>query len=211
MKTSNSGFIDAMDTNHASRMGVWQRRLWPYSDGPEQDNWNFGNNPQYTLVTNVKSPNQSNIWLLLSKHITETEEKSTDYIALHVFDIEKLRQDPDYTYAVDSTPTTPITTNSATKAGAPSNQRSASAPQEFAGIQGTRIYYEDGSIHKSPYVNSQHILVRLDAPLGRNEYTIVLSQNLKTRDLYFTLRVFATCEFNIRAMPNKYRIKKEVR
>ena len=147
------------------------------------------------------------MWLLLSKHITETEEKSTDYIALHVFDIEKLRQDPDYTYAVDSTPTTPI----AAKAGTPSHQRSLSTPQEVAKRKGTRIYYEDGSIHKGSYVNSQHILVRLDAPVGQNEYTIVLSQNFKTRDLYFTLRVFATCEFNIRTMPNKYNIKKEVR
>ncbi|KAF9356997.1 calpain 7 [Mortierella sp. NVP85] len=181
--------------------------LWPYSGGPKQDNWNFGNNPQYTLVTDVKTSNRSSVWLLLSKHITETEEKSTDYIALHVFDIEKLRQDPDYTYVVDSTPTTPT----AAKAGTPSHQRSLSTLQEVAQRKGTRIYYEDGSIHKGSYVNSQHILVRLDAPVGQNEYTIVLSQNFKTRDLYFTLRVFATCEFNIRTMPNKYNIKKEIK
>lgn len=64
---------------------------------------------------------------------------------------------------------------------------------------------------KGMYVNSPHILVRFEVPPGQNEYTIVLSQHVKTRDLHFTLRAYAVCEFELREIPNKYTIEKKVR
>jgi hypothetical protein len=63
---------------------------------------------------------------------------------------------------------------------------------------------------KGMYVNSPHILVRFEVPPGQNEYTIVLSQHVKTRDLHFTLRAYAVCEFELREIPNKYAIEKKV-
>ena len=76
--------------------------------------------------------------------------------------------------------------------------------------QGTRIYYEGNSLIKGMYVNSPHILVRFEVPQGQNEYTIVLSQHVKTRDLHFTLRAYAVCEFELREIPNKYPIERKV-
>ncbi|KAG0361490.1 calpain 7 [Podila minutissima] len=60
------------------------------------------------------------------------------------------------------------------------------------------------------YVNSPHILVRFEVPPGHSEYTIVLSQHLKTRDLHFTLRAYAVCEFELREIPNKYKMEKKI-
>ncbi|TPX33127.1 hypothetical protein SmJEL517_g03958 [Synchytrium microbalum] len=58
---------------------------WPAEDGPIRDNYNLGFNPQYGLEVNVEDARQDAVWLLLSKHITVTEE-NTDYIALHVYE-----------------------------------------------------------------------------------------------------------------------------
>ncbi|KAF9987916.1 hypothetical protein BGZ65_001208 [Modicella reniformis] len=185
---------------------------WVYKDGPRHDKRNLGNNPQFSLQTNVKDSSQCTVWMLLSKHITKTEEENLDYNALHIFDIEGMKKDPAYLHTV-SAASTPD--NSATKPGSSGSSGSSSKhpPKSWQQTQreGIRIYHEDGAIHKSSYVNSQHILVRINAPLGVNEYTAVLSQQLKTRDLYFTLRVLASCEFDLKEVPFKYTMKKEIK
>ncbi|KAG0229724.1 calpain 7 [Mortierella sp. GBA43] len=185
---------------------------WPNSSGRKRDNRNLGNNPQFTLVTNVKTPDRSNVWLLLSKHITETEEKIEDYIALHVFDIEALKKNPNYRFTMGSTSSIMALATSETKAGSSSSHRQPTLSlAAIAESKGTKIYYEDDFAHKGAYVNSQHTLVRLDAPQGVNEYTVVLSQNVKSRDLHFTLRVFAMCEHHLKPIPNKYSNKLQIK
>ncbi|KAF9427135.1 calpain 7 [Podila epigama] len=169
---------------------------WPCNFGPKKDDYNLGYNPQFSLFTHVKGSKPRGIWLLLSKHITMTEE-NRDFITVHVFDARK-------------------------QAHASSNQPEALLPSMATGMslsshsqqvsenQGTRIYYEANSLIKGMYVNSPHVLVRFEVPPGHNEYTIVLSQHLKTRDLHFTLRAYALCEFELKEIPNKYPKEKKI-
>ncbi|KAJ2782521.1 cysteine protease [Coemansia javaensis] len=68
---------------------------WALDVGPRQALYDFSENPQYTLtVTGPASAQHSNqqqqqqpvrVWILLSKHVTKTEE-NRDFIALHVYD-----------------------------------------------------------------------------------------------------------------------------
>jgi hypothetical protein len=48
-------------------------------------NENLGYNPQFKLVVKVPEKKTSAVWLLMSKHITVTEPKNTDFITLHVY------------------------------------------------------------------------------------------------------------------------------
>lgn len=193
-------------------------RPWPWNYGPKRDNYNLGYNPQFTLSTNVKGTKPCGIWLLLSKHITVTEE-NRDFITVHVFDVQK--QPSQSAGASLLSPTTPMSSTSATTptlthalsnlSNGSSRVSTPSASSTMATRhQGTRIYYEGNSLIKGMYVNSPHILVRFEVPPGQNEYTIVLSQHVKTKDLHFTLRAYAVCEFDLREIPNKYSIEKKV-
>lgn len=123
-------------------------------------------------------------------------EENRDFITLHVFDAQRQIQ------------SSPSLTAASPSSIAPDSS-SASSIQALQS-RGTRIYYEGNSLIKGMYVNSPHILVRFEVPPGHNEYTIVLSQHLKTRDLHFTLRAYAVCEFELREIPNKYRVEKKV-
>ncbi|KAF9564703.1 calpain 7 [Mortierella alpina] len=180
---------------------------WPCNYGPKRDNYNLGYNPQFSLFTNAKGSRPCGIWLLLSKHITVTEE-NRDFITLHVFDVQK--QPQNQTAAALLPSTSPL---SASGAAALANSNTGLASQQqsraISHKQGTRIYYEGNSMIKGMYVNSPHILVRFEVPPGQNEYTIVLSQHVKTRDLHFTLRAYAACEFELREIPKKYAVEKK--
>jgi calpain-7 len=59
--------------------------VWPENVGPKKDIYSLGYNPQFSLRVNVPDKKSAAVWLLLSKHIMVTEEK-TDYITLHVYD-----------------------------------------------------------------------------------------------------------------------------
>ncbi|CAO3568001.1 unnamed protein product [Mortierella alpina] len=180
---------------------------WPCNYGPKRDNYNLGYNPQFSLFTNVKASRPCGIWLLLSKHITVTEE-NRDFITLHVFDVQKQPQNQTAAALLPSTSPPSASGKAAITAlatGVSSHQQSQTVSRK----QGTRIYYEGNSMIKGMYVNSPHILVRFEVPPGQNEYTIVLSQHVKTRDLHFTLRAYAVCEFELREIPKKYAIEKK--
>ncbi|KAF8963550.1 calpain 7 [Entomortierella lignicola] len=180
---------------------------WPCNYGPRRDNYNLGYNPQFTLATNVRGSRPCGMWLLLSKHITKTEE-NRDFITVHVFDVQKQPQNQTPIF----TPTTPLSVSTTPTPGSSKllSQRCTSSLYSLIQNGGTRIYYEGNSMIKGMYVNSPHILVRFEAPPGQNEYTIVLSQHIKTRDLHFTIRAYATCEFELREIPNKYIVEKKI-
>ncbi|KAG0267423.1 calpain 7 [Mortierella polycephala] len=173
---------------------------WPANYGPKRDNYNLGYNPQFSLFTNVKGSRPCVIWLLLSKHVTVTEE-NRDFITLHVFDVQKQPQNQSALPSNITLPATILTT---------SQPQISTSLLSTTQSQGTRIYYEGNSLIKGMYVNSPHILVRFEAPPGQTEYTIVLSQHIKTRDLHFTLRAYAMCEFELREIPKKYAIEYKV-
>ncbi|KAF9909090.1 calpain 7 [Lobosporangium transversale] len=180
---------------------------WPCNYGPKRDNYNLGYNPQFTLITNVKGSRPCVIWLLLSKHITKTEE-NRDFITLHVFDVQRQVQNQAITYIPAISLSSASASTSTSLASLP-GQATSSLSVLSARSQGTRIYYEGNSLIKGMYVNSPHILVRFEVPSGQSEYTIVLSQHIKTRDLHFTLRAYAMCEFELREIPNKYAIERK--
>ncbi|CAO3688508.1 unnamed protein product [Umbelopsis ramanniana] len=58
---------------------------WHCDVGPKKDTYNLGYNPQFKLVVKVPEKKTSAVWLLMSKHITVTEPKNTDFITLHVY------------------------------------------------------------------------------------------------------------------------------
>ncbi|CAO3666907.1 unnamed protein product [Umbelopsis vinacea] len=58
---------------------------WHGDVGPKKDTYNLGYNPQFKLVVNVPENKTAAVWLLMSKHITVTEQKNTDFITLHVY------------------------------------------------------------------------------------------------------------------------------
>ncbi|KAF9152216.1 calpain 7, partial [Actinomortierella ambigua] len=192
---------------------------WPSNYGPKRDNYNLGYNPQFSLTTHVKGTRPASMWLLLSKHITMTEE-NRDFITLHVFEGQKPQQTSASSSPIGDPATTatvlkqlgyqqcaPLTlSTSPSLSSLPDGMVLAGAEAEEE--LGQRIYYEGNSLVKGMYVNSPHILVRFEVPPGKHNFTIVLSQHVKLRDLHFTLRAYAMCQFTMREIPKKYPIER---
>lgn len=63
---------------------------WPSSQGPADDSFNIGENPQYilTLSDEALEKGQSvSVWILISRHVTKQEQEGadvTDYLTVHV-------------------------------------------------------------------------------------------------------------------------------
>jgi hypothetical protein len=75
--------------NH--RQGIHEH--WPGNMGPQDDRYFVGENPQYSLLVNIP-PNAkmgSTIWLLLTRHVTSTEDRTGAadgddiFMAMHVY------------------------------------------------------------------------------------------------------------------------------
>ncbi len=75
--------------------------MWPGAQGPANDTYFIGSNPQYTLVVDV-APGQhsgtsavNSVWLLFSRHLTVKEQSEmsehdeanggSDYFGVHVY------------------------------------------------------------------------------------------------------------------------------
>ena len=68
---------------------------WPTDEGPKNDTYNIGYNPQYTLNVVVpegkggktKRAASAAVWLLLSRHVVrkESEDSKGDFLTLHVY------------------------------------------------------------------------------------------------------------------------------
>jgi len=66
-------------------------RQWPTADGPRDDSYNVGANPQFCLSVNVPNGQASGIvWLLLSRHVTRKEQLLSqdkgDFLTISVYD-----------------------------------------------------------------------------------------------------------------------------
>jgi hypothetical protein len=76
---------------------------WPVEQGPANDTYNLGYNPQYTLVVSYAdvskqaasvihktTANTPTVWVLLSRHVTtvETDDSSGDYLTMHLYDVQ---------------------------------------------------------------------------------------------------------------------------
>lgn len=60
-------------------------------------------------------------------------------------------------------------------------------------------------------INSPHYLCKIFlSPNSSNRYTLVVSQYEKTATIYYTLRAYATCPFQLNKISNPYVHQKEV-
>ncbi|KAI8821862.1 uncharacterized protein EV422DRAFT_435443 [Fimicolochytrium jonesii] len=150
------------ETIHVSwNPSMWRHRhslhaSWP-NTGPRKDAFNLSGNPQYSLQVDVQLTRLTAVWILLTKHVTVTEE-STEYLTLHVYD----------------------------------------------NTGGERVYYPDTPFVRGAYINNPHILIKFTAPVGLNNYTVVLSQHEKSeRTLRYTLTVYAMSPFRITRITDK--------
>jgi calpain-7 len=52
---------------------------WPKTQGPSDDTFNIGDNPQYTLTLSDKAIRQkATIWILISRHVTKQEQEGSE-------------------------------------------------------------------------------------------------------------------------------------
>ncbi|PIA18440.1 cysteine proteinase, partial [Coemansia reversa NRRL 1564] len=70
----------------------------------------------------------------------------------------------------------------------------------YDGRNGQRIYEPREAMHIGEYVNTQHVLVQLEATPYQH-YTLVIAQREKTKPLYFALRVFSDVSLVLNKAP----------
>lgn len=52
---------------------------WPATQGPKNDTFNIGENPQYILeLSNAAVSNGATIWILISRHVTKQEQEGSE-------------------------------------------------------------------------------------------------------------------------------------
>eukprot|EP00058_Branchiostoma_floridae_P000518 XP_002586006.1 hypothetical protein BRAFLDRAFT_132644 [Branchiostoma floridae] len=78
---------------------------------------------------------------------------------------------------------------------------------------GRKVFYPNDP---RPYIdgvriNSPHYLCKISVKdPGISLYTLVISQYEKSNNIYYTLRIYSTCEFNLTKVPEPYKIEKTV-
>ncbi|KAG5189782.1 hypothetical protein JKP88DRAFT_197520 [Tribonema minus] len=77
----------------------------------------------------------------------------------------------------------------------------------FDNSDGARVWYPSTPMYKGTYTNNPHTLVRFDLPersspsQTQRQYTLVLSQYKKTRDVRYTLNVYCSALFELQPTP----------
>ena len=158
--------------------------MWPVNVGPKIDTFYIGASPQYSLIVQGSSGGRNgdvcngvgtSIWILLSRHVVS---KDIDPDSLTPAQAAALRDDETFL-------TMHIYKN------------------------GRRIYAPSKPMIRGVYSSDPHVLSRIDIsdeesksayndvslefPLGRPiEYTLVLSQSEKLRDVYYSISVYST-------------------
>eukprot|EP01041_Mallomonas_annulata_P006661 gene6661-13483_t len=190
--------------------------LWPKSQGPCDDTFFVGENPQYILhvdgtipkatttttnntYTNTKpSPAVktmpmtmtmgASVWILLSKHVTTTES-GTGTMTRGL--LEANRQQLDTKTATAAVPQTQTETEMETET-------------DFIAVHiQKRVYTRDVAFVKGLYSNNQHNLTRFDLqPNQTQSFVLLLSQLNKQRDVAYSLTVLATTPFRLHKAPS---------
>lgn len=149
---------------------------WLSDSGPEDDTFNVGENPQYTLVLSDKAiANQATIWILISRHVTRQEQTGSDVSSFRSIVVWCL---------------SPSCRPQATDYLTIHIHRNQSRE---------RIWYPGASgdcVLTGCYTNNPHVLVRYDVEDSSDKnLSLVLSQYQKSNDLNFTLSCFCTEDF----------------
>lgn len=123
----------------------------------------------------------------MSKHITVTEPKNTDFITLHVYN--------------DTNGERVYHHGKAFKEGTYVN-----SPHILVSILlvQTNEVIALSSFHPLLYQ------IRFNAPSGTSTYTIVFSQHEKLKTLYFSLKAFSFSRFELTEVPQTYPIEQKV-
>lgn len=62
--------------------------LWRKEDGPRDDSFNVGENPQYSVTLSKNAlESRATLWILLSRHVTKQEQEGgdvSDFLTLHI-------------------------------------------------------------------------------------------------------------------------------
>jgi len=62
---------------------------WPNTQGPRDDSFNLGENPQYIVTFSEQAIKQKpTLWILLSRHVTKQEQEGTtitDFLTVHIY------------------------------------------------------------------------------------------------------------------------------
>jgi calpain-7 len=147
---------------------------WKKEQGPNDDSFNVGENPQYVVSLSTNAVKRhATLWILLTRHVTKQEQEGgevslstpvscsvsfistaihimfqvSDYLTLHIHRISSSKQ---------------------------------------------RVWYPGGGkcVLTGAYTNNQHVLIRYDAEGLQDKYlSLVLSQHKKSNDLCYTISV----------------------
>lgn len=188
---------------------------WPLSQGPQNDSYNYGYNPQFTLKiaqppsltsTSIAAPSNSSnssssggtVWILLTRHVVAKDDDS-DHADAH-----------DARGGGSGRGIGTATATSGVSAG--EDGKDYLTCHVYENTLGQRVF-APGSARKSQivqgvYSNNQHALVRFELPSPQllpstgaagaggtgatREYTLVVSQYCKVRAVDFTLQAWCT-------------------
>lgn len=157
--------------------------LWPREQGPPNDTFSYGQNPQY-LLDMVANNKATSVWILLSRHVTSRQEameggSGGDFLTVHVF------------------------RNNVDPTGRSRSMSSSSGGSNGSSRSGRVIYPTEDALYRGIYSNNPHGLVRLDIDPGEpTSFALVLSQYEKKRDVRYSLTVLSTTvSFRLRPTP----------
>jgi calpain-7 len=81
--------------------------------------------------------------------------------------------------------------------------------------KGKRLYLPPdraGYVHTGVKINTPHYLVKLtNIPAGNHSYTVIVSQLDSLSTIYYTIKVYGTCNFKFNAVPSIYAYRKELK
>jgi len=160
---------------------------WPKSQGPDNDSFNYGPNPQFTLTVD-QSTNSTNspatVWVLLSRHVTTKESE-----------VNKNAHDA---------------RGGGSGTGHNNSVKNKEMEDDFIACHiydstgGRRVYTPKKPMLQGVYHSDPHILARFDVIMKKqkNVFTLVISQLRKKHGIDFTLQVLCTtCNIKINATP----------
>jgi hypothetical protein len=200
------------------KVGLHQH--WPLSQGPQNDSYNYGHNPQFTLTvappplaiasshgsssssgssssasSSGSTSGGATVWVLLTRHIVAKEAE----------------EDPDAHDARGGGSGRGLGTGGATAAGlattAGLDGKDYLTCHVFENTAGRRVFAPGGGgsggggpLVQGVYSNNQHALVRFDVPpppapsatSPSKAFTLVVSQYCKVRAVDFTLQAWCT-------------------
>lgn len=163
---------------------------WPKDQGPSDDTFNIGDNPQYTLTLSDKAIKQrATIWILISRHVTKQEQEGNEV-----------------RFATAVRFACPDFANFYTIANITPSPRHFAQAKDYLTLHihrnnanRERMWYPGRSgncVLTGCYTNNPHVLVRYDVQDESDKYlTLVLSQYKKSNDLNYTLSCFCTEDF----------------